>query len=50
MKKWSVLAALAIALSGCVSVPEAQPPLRDTGEQVAPPPGCEDLRARGGRC
>lgn len=48
-----LLAVIALAaIPGCVEKdqgPQAEPPLQTKGE-TAPPPGCQDLRKRGGSC
>lgn len=38
--------ALCLLLSACT----AQPTPFQLGAEVSPPPGCVDLRARGGKC
>lgn len=41
-----ILLAACLLLAGCAS----QPTPFQTGQEIAPPFGCIDLRARGGRC
>lgn len=43
---------IAIGSTGCASTGTSKPqaPLEDTGVPVDPPPGCVDLRKRGGAC
>ncbi len=40
-----------LTLSGCqTDAAKPAPPLETTHEQVPPPPGCVELRRRGGAC
>ncbi|WJJ54931.1 hypothetical protein [Xanthomonas phage RTH11] len=53
MKKFVIASLLTLCLGGLVSCTSAEPrgnaPLPTSGE-TAPPPGCVDLRKRGGAC
>lgn len=53
----AVLFGCSISLTACEQRPTPtvettgpQAPLEDTGKKVDPPPGCQDLRKRGGAC
>lgn len=46
---YALALSLSFAMIGCVSTKPADTPLETSGE-TTPPPGCEDLRERGGAC
>jgi len=44
------LLALALLLLGCATTARTAHPPLNTGEEIAPPPGCVEARERGGAC
>lgn len=46
---YSLAFALCVVIAGCAAPQSPDAPLETSGE-TAPPPGCEDLRERGGAC
>lgn len=44
------LLVLALSLTACTAQPIKPEPPRKSGDVVAPPPGCQQLRTEGGSC